>query len=130
MKMEIWNSRHVERHEELEVCAGILSSLERVVDLIGLPVVGTDVEGKGINSMIMGKLNVLQPGIRGVGIGVAHHMVGSNNLGVAIPLRNYRNKIAEQVREIGVGRRGGTIPEPSAYLAIGEWEQLRQGGPW
>lgn len=118
MKAEIWNSPQVERDEKHETCAEILSSLVRVVDLIRLPVVCSDVEGKGINSVIMGKGDILRPGINGVVVDVAHHVMGNNKLGVVIPLRNYRNKIAERIRENGRWRRDGTIPESNTYSVI------------
>ena len=91
MKTEICNSRHVERDEELEAGAGILSSLIGIVDLVGLPGVGSNVKGKGVNAVIVGEVDVLQPGIRGVGVGVSDHMVGSDKLRVAVSLENWRN---------------------------------------
>lgn len=46
--------------------------------------------------MIVGKVDVLQPGLLGVGVGVSHHVVGSDDLLAASPLGNYRNEIAER----------------------------------
>ena len=90
-KAEIYNSRHIERNEELEVSARILGGLVRVIDLGGFPDVGSNVEGEGIDAMIVGKLDVVHPGFDGVGVGVAHHMVGGHNLVAAVPLGNWRN---------------------------------------
>jgi len=89
-EVEIWNSRHVERDEELEVSAGILSSLVRVGNLTGLPVAGSDVEGEGIDAVIVGEFDVLQPSILGIGEGVSHHMVSGHDLLPGNPLRNCR----------------------------------------
>ena len=110
-KTEGSNSRHVERNEELEVSAGILSGVERAGDLVGLPIVGSDVESEGVDTVVVGKFDVLQPGVLGVGEGVAHHVVSSHNLVVASPLQNYRNRIAERSErwKVGTGRNNPEI---------------------
>jgi hypothetical protein len=121
------NSRHVERDEELEISAGVFSCVVRAGDLTGLPVIGSDVEGKGVNTVIVGKPDVLQPSILGVGEGVPDHMVGSHNLIVASPLRSCGDRVAESAKwKVENGR---TPPKPRAYLAIEEWGQPRRGGP-
>ena len=123
-----YNSRHVERDEELEVSTGILSSLVRVSDLTGLPVASSNVEGEGINAVIVGEFDVLQPGILGVGVGVSHHMVGSYDLLPGSPLRNYINGIGERSAKRLV-EKCRQVPKVSVYLAIEEWGQPRRGGP-
>ena len=102
------NSRHVEGNEELEVGTGILSSLIRVINLTRLPGVGSDVQGEGVDAVAVGKVDVLQPGVGGVRVRVAHHMVGSHNLGVAaVSLHSCRNEVASRS---GNGRSGGANP--------------------
>lgn len=117
----ICNSRHVERNEEFEIGARILSSLIRVSDLVGLPVVHSDIECEGIDAVIVGEPDVFQPGFLGVWEGVSHHVVGGNNLVAASPLGNYRNEITER---LGM-KRVWEIPNSNAYLVIEEWGQLQ-----
>lgn len=101
---EVYNLRHVERNEELEVGAGILSSLVSTVNLIGLPGINANVKGKGINAVVVSKSNVLQPGVRCVRVGVAHHMVGSHDLVIAVSLESFQ--IVKKSGN-GTGQAGG-----------------------
>ena len=105
------NSRHVKRNKEFEAGAGILGSLVRVRDLIRFPAVGSNVEGECVNAVIVGKVDVVQPSILGVGEGVSHHMVGSHELLAATPLRNYAEWIAERSGKwkVGAGRNNSEI---------------------
>jgi hypothetical protein len=127
-KAGIYNSRHVKGNEELEVRARILGGLVRASNLAGLPAVGSNIEREGVNAVIMGEPDVVQPSILGVGEGVSHHMVGSHNLVIASPLNDYRN---------GIARRSGkwrveldrNLPKSHAYQAIEEWGQPQRGGP-
>ena len=96
------HSRHIEGNEELEVGAGIFGSLVRVGDLVRLPIVGSDIEGEGIDAVVVGKVDVIQPGILGVGVGVSHHVVGGDDLIVAGPLGNYGNEIAERLGKLKI----------------------------
>ena len=126
-KAEIYNSRHIERNEELEAGARILGGLVRIIDLGGFPAVGSNVEGEGIDAMVVGKLDIVHPSFVGVGVGVAHNMVGSHNLVAAIPLGNWRNEIAERSKMEGSSeqeqlrnhaltwrpRNGGSLDEES-----------------
>lgn len=123
---EICNSRHVERNEELEVGARILGSLVCVSDLSGLPVVGTDIEGEGIDAVSVGELDIFQPGILGVGVGVSHHVVGSNNLVAASPF-GYRNGISERwkvetsrgnYKQVPGDRKMGVAPARRAIVMV------------
>ena len=58
----------------------------RVRDLNGLPGVGPNVEGERVSVVVVGERNVLQPGVRGVRVGVTDRVVGSHDLVVAISL--------------------------------------------
>ena len=74
-----------------------MCSLVGIIDLVGLPGLGSDVEGKGVNAVVVGKFDIFQPGVGGVRVGVAHHKVGSHNLWVAVSLGSWR-KGQEMVR--------------------------------
>jgi len=71
--------------------------------------------------VIVGKPDVLQPSILGIGVGVAHDVVGSHNLIVASPLRNYRKEVAERSgkRKVGVGRSSSAIERSPGDRGMG-----------
>ena len=55
-----------------------------VRDLNGLPGAGSNVGGEIVDAVVVGERNVLQPGVRGVRVGVTDRVVGSHDLVVAI----------------------------------------------
>ena len=57
-----------------------------VCDLNGLPGVGPNVEGERVGAVVVGEPNVLQPGVRGIRVGVTDRVMGSHDLVVAISL--------------------------------------------
>ena len=60
-----------------------MSSLRRG-DLSGLPRVATDVECESVDSGGMRLIDIGEPVILSIWVGIADHMVGDDNLGVAV----------------------------------------------